>query len=70
MTDISRSHRRDDDLPEAGSSGADQHITGPAETGTFLEDEQQGDVPVHGSSNAGVNETRANRSEADGSRQD
>ena len=46
---------------DAGSS-TDQHITGPDETGTFTDDQRPtGDTPIHGSSNAGVNETAANR---------
>ena len=46
---------------QAGGS-TDQHITGPDETGTFTDDlRPTGDTPIHGSSNAGVNTTAANR---------
>jgi cytoskeletal protein RodZ len=45
----------EDDTTDAGSS-TDQHVTGPPETGTFLEDTPtEASTPVHGSSNAGVN---------------
>jgi hypothetical protein len=48
-------------VANAGSS-TDQHVTGTPETGTFITDEAPtADTPVHGSSNAGVNETGANR---------
>ncbi|MDP9815410.1 hypothetical protein [Spirilliplanes yamanashiensis] len=46
---------------DAGSS-TDQHVTGPDETGVFTDDQRPtGDTPIHGSSNAGVNDTAANR---------
>lgn len=51
---------------ETGVSGAstDQHVDGLEETGTFVTDEPpRGDVPAHGSSNAGINATQANRAE-------
>jgi hypothetical protein len=46
--------------PDAGSS-SDQHITGTAETGSFTTDETPTRTPAHGSGNAGVNKTGANR---------
>jgi hypothetical protein len=50
--------------PNAGSLG-DQHVTGMDETGEFATgDEATGRTPAHGSSNAGVNQTGANRPDA------
>jgi len=50
--------RADDNL----GSSTEQHITGAEETGTFVTDEPPtGATPAHGSSNAGINERRANR---------
>ncbi|MEU4422498.1 hypothetical protein AB0F81_17860 [Actinoplanes sp. NPDC024001] len=47
-------------------SSTDQHVDDLEETGTFVTDEPpRGDVPAHGSSNAGVNATRANRPDHD-----
>ena len=46
-------------------SNADQHVTGTDETGEFATgDEATGRTPSHGSSNAGVNQTKANRPDA------
>jgi hypothetical protein len=66
MSSNEQVNARDDDLNEndatanAGSL-ADQHITGAAETGTFITDETPtADTPAHGSSNIGVNATGAN----------
>jgi hypothetical protein len=43
----------------AGSS-TDQYASGAAETGTFLTDQAPAaDTPVHGSSNAGINDADA-----------
>ncbi|MEU4221889.1 hypothetical protein [Actinoplanes sp. NPDC026623] len=43
----------------AGSS-TDQYVSGAAETGTFLTDQAPAaDTPVHGSSNAGINDADA-----------
>ncbi|AGZ42944.1 hypothetical protein [Actinoplanes friuliensis] len=54
----------DDKVVRNAGSSADQHITGSPETGSFTTDEKPtGDTPSHGSSNAGINETRANRPE-------
>ncbi len=54
----------DDGTADAGSS-TDQHVTGAAETGTFITDEAPtADTPVHGSSNAGFNAAGANRTDA------
>jgi hypothetical protein len=48
---------------DAGAS-TDQHITGQAETGQFQTDkEPAADTPADGSTNAGINETEANRQE-------
>jgi hypothetical protein len=48
---------------DAGSS-TDQQVTGLEETGTFTTDEPTtAATPVHGSSNAGINRTGANRAE-------
>ncbi len=50
---------------EFGSS-TEQHVTGAAETETFPTDEEpRGATPSHGSSNAGINETAANRPAGD-----
>ena len=47
-------------------SSTDQHVDGLEETGTFVTDEApSGTVPAHGSSNAGINQTRANRPDPD-----
>jgi hypothetical protein len=55
-----------EDVPNAGSS-TDQQVTGSAETGTFTTDRAPtGNTPAHGSNNAGVNATRANRVDPDG----
>jgi hypothetical protein len=49
------------DVPNAGA-GTDQHVSGAAETGTFTTDRAPtGNTPADGSTNAGINETRANR---------
>ena len=49
---------------DAGSS-ADQYITGDPETGEFTTDKPpSSSTPSNGSSNAGINETKANRPEA------
>jgi hypothetical protein len=49
------------DVPLAGAS-TDQHVSGGAETGTFTTDRAPtGDTPADGSTNAGINATRANR---------
>ncbi|GAA0511309.1 hypothetical protein Ade02nite_45170 [Paractinoplanes deccanensis] len=50
-----------DERNVAGGS-TDQHVTGVEETGDFLTDQPPTDsTPATGSSNAGINETRANR---------
>jgi hypothetical protein len=50
------------DFPANPGSSTDQHITGSPETGTFITDEPPtSDTPADGSSNAGINATRANR---------
>jgi len=58
------------DTPQSESTAnagsiADQHVTGAEETGEFVTgDEATGRTPSHGSSNAGVNQTKANRPDA------
>ncbi|WP_067502970.1 hypothetical protein [Actinoplanes sp. TFC3] len=50
-----------DFTPGAGAS-TDQQVTGTSETGTFTTDEAPtADTPADGSTNAGINQTRANR---------
>jgi hypothetical protein len=52
---------RDDVTRNAGGS-TDQHITGGPEDGEFITDEPPtSSTPAHGSSNAGINELKANR---------
>ena len=48
---------------ENAGPSTDQHITGGPEEGTFVTDEKPGYTPANGSSNAGINETKANRQE-------
>jgi hypothetical protein len=53
--------KREDAADTAGSS-TDQHVTGRPETGEFLVDQPPvSTTPATGSSNKGVNTTRANR---------
>jgi hypothetical protein len=55
------------DEPTNAGSSTDPHVTGAPETGTFTTDEAPaGDTPAHGSGNAGINATRANRLPDDG----
>jgi hypothetical protein len=54
----------EDDSAAGLGSSTEQHVTGSAETGTFITDEPPtGGTPTHGSSNAGINATGANRAE-------
>ncbi|MEU4560491.1 hypothetical protein AB0F72_19105 [Actinoplanes sp. NPDC023936] len=54
-----------DQSPDLGSS-TDQHVTGTPEDGTFITDEEPREpAPAHGSSNAGINATGANRAQQD-----
>lgn len=47
-----------------GGSSTDQYLSGAAETGTFLTDQAPAaDTPVHGSSNAGINDADAETAE-------
>jgi hypothetical protein len=56
-----------DSVPTNAGSSTDQHVTGAPETGTFTTDKAPtADTPVHGSSNAGINVTRANRVSTEG----
>jgi hypothetical protein len=50
------------DATGAVGSSTQQHVTGAAETGTFITDETPtGDTPAHGSSNAVFNDAGGNR---------
>ena len=52
-----------DEKKDAGAS-TDQHVSGLEETGRLQTDkEPAADTPAAGSSNQGVNETKANRAE-------
>ena len=52
----------DEDFTAGAGSLADQHVTGSPETGNFITDKAPtADTQAHGSSNAGVNQTGANR---------
>jgi hypothetical protein len=52
-----------DQRTDAGSS-TDQHVTGRDEDGKFQTDKEPvADTPADGSTNAGINETKANRPE-------
>ncbi|MEU8239100.1 hypothetical protein AB0C07_12705 [Actinoplanes missouriensis] len=54
-----------DQSPDLGGS-TDQHVTGAEEEGTFITDEEPREqAPAHGSSNAGINATGANRAQQD-----
>jgi hypothetical protein len=47
------------DVPGAGS-GTDQHVSGAAETGTFITDQAPtADTPAHGRTDAGITSTGA-----------
>jgi hypothetical protein len=60
-----------DNRDGVSGSSTDQHVDGLEETGTFVTDEPPGgDVPAHGSSNAGINATQANRAEPETEAQD
>jgi hypothetical protein len=51
-----------EDFPAGVGSSTDQHVTGSAEDGAFITDKAPAaDTPAHGSSNAGINATGANR---------
>jgi hypothetical protein len=55
----------DEILADAGAS-TDQHVTGGPETGTFITDQEPtADTPADGSTNAGINATKANRPDFD-----
>ncbi|MBG0564539.1 hypothetical protein [Actinoplanes aureus] len=50
--------------PRGAGASTEQHGDDFEETGTFVTDEPPGgDVPAHGSSNAGINATGANRAQ-------
>lgn len=60
----SNAHTDGDAVTTDAGSSTDQQVSGLEETGTFSTDEPTtADTPVHGSSNAGINETGANRTE-------
>jgi hypothetical protein len=62
MTSSEHTGAGEDDSAAGFGSSTEQHITGSAETGTFITDEPPtGDTPAHGSNNAGINATGANR---------
>jgi hypothetical protein len=49
---------------ENAGASTDQHVTGAPETGEFQTDkEPRGDTPADGSTNSGINATKANRQE-------
>ncbi|XVV10619.1 hypothetical protein ACQP2X_38120 [Actinoplanes sp. CA-131856] len=49
------------DEKTAGGASTDQHVTGVEETGEFTTDKPPTDTtPADGSTNVGVNETKAN----------
>ena len=53
-------------IDDSGSS-TDQYITGTGEAGTFITDEPPtATTPADGSSNAGINRTKANRQDFTG----
>ncbi|MFI1992059.1 hypothetical protein [Actinoplanes sp. NPDC020271] len=53
-------------MSRESGAGTDQHVSGPDETGTFPTDEEPAaDTPAHGSSNAGINQSHANRPPSD-----
>jgi hypothetical protein len=54
---MTRNTQAEPGVTRNAGSETDQHITGGPETGTFITDEAPtGDTPVHGSSNAGLND--------------
>jgi hypothetical protein len=64
MTSNAQANADEDDGMANSGSHTNQHFTGAAETGTFITDEAPAaTTPVHGSNNAGVNETGANRTD-------
>jgi hypothetical protein len=51
-----------DEVTESAGSSTDQHVTGSEETGTFIVDQPPvPTTPADGSSNKGINDTKANR---------
>jgi hypothetical protein len=53
-----------DDVTETAGASTDQHITGGGETGRSIVDQPPAaTTPAEGSSNKGINDTRANREE-------
>jgi hypothetical protein len=54
-----------EDRVVTNAASTDQHITGSPETGDFITDQAPtATTPAHGSSNAGVNATGANKPDA------
>ncbi|MEU4690114.1 hypothetical protein [Actinoplanes sp. NPDC023714] len=54
------------DTARGFGGSTDQHVTGAEETGDFITDEEPRTLaPAHGSSNAGINATGANRAQQD-----
>jgi hypothetical protein len=62
MTSSAQAGAGEDDVTVDAGNSTDVHVTGTPETSTFVTDEPPtADTPADGSSNAGVNETGANR---------
>jgi hypothetical protein len=62
MSSSEQAGGREDQVVTDAGSNTDQHITGVPETGSFVTDEApSADTPAHGSTNAGINATGANR---------
>jgi hypothetical protein len=60
----SNAHAGEEHSTDAAGGHTDLHLTGGPETGTFTTDEAPtADTPSHGSSNAGINKTGANRTD-------
>ena len=58
------SENRQDDVTGTAGASSDQHVTGQPETGEFpVDTPPTPTTPAHGSSNKGINTTRANRVE-------
>jgi hypothetical protein len=63
MTSTS-AHPEDNGTTAGAGPSTDQHVTGSEETGSFITDKAPtADTPAHGSSNAGINEKAANRTD-------
>jgi hypothetical protein len=59
---VMTSENQRDDVTETAGASTDQHITGKPETGQSIVDQPPtSTTPADGSSNKGINATRANR---------